>query len=687
MEAGEIASRSLHYSYTKPLVGMLCARCGVAFLTALALLYWRADISAGYLAIHLLFSAIVIGFSSLSVLSIKWNRLSSYLIVADRVVDVFVATWIIYLTGGPGSPLVFLYLVVVIGAAVSLSRNLSLGVSLLGSFLYGTVAVGLVHQYLPPLRLGSVPSEPAGGVILQVGGVLCAMVLVGIATSYLSRAARSERALVEQTQQDLTDLGLRQRELIDGVSDGLITARHDFTVTSVNRVAEELLGQSSSRIIGRRLHEILRAYAPNISLVRPDSSVFAVPVELVIRRTDGREIALSLTGRYLGERHDSPFLYILKDVTALREIERRLAQQEEMARLLSSYEVLQTPTMFPHFVGESESIKKVFSFIEKVAPSDATVLITGESGTGKELVARSIHVLSHQAAGPFVTVNCGAIPENLLESELFGHKKGAFTGAISDHRGFFREAEGGTLFLDEVGELPLAMQAKLLRTLQERLVRPVGGDSDIKIRVRIVAATNRDLRMMVANGTFREDLFYRLEVLHVALPPLRDRKSDIPLLVRRFIEAYRNEGGADKRGDADSPVISPRAMEIIMGHAYPGNIRELENVLERALVLGGDVILPEHLPESMRFKGEGDSLDSTPSATRLCDDALAIMAANTSFPVNLEAALADLEKRYLLGAIRESSGSQKRAATLLGLNQRSLRYRLQKFGITAPEVS
>ena len=241
--------------------------------------------------------------------------------------------------------------------------------------------------------------------------------------------------------------------------------------------------------------------------------------------------------------------------------------------------------------------------------------------------------------------------------------------------------------MDEVGELPLAMQAKLLRTLQERLVRPVGGDSDIKIRVRIVAATNRDLRMMVANGTFREDLFYRLEVLHVALPPLRDRKSDIPLLVRRFIEAYRNEDGADKRGDADSPVISPRAMEIIMGHAYPGNIRELENVLERALVLGGDVILPEHLPESMRFKGEGDSLDSTPSTTRLCNDALAIMAANTSFPVNLEAALADLEKRYLLGAIRESSGSQKRAATLLGLNQRSLRYRLQKFGITAPEVS
>jgi two-component system response regulator PilR (NtrC family) len=267
---------------------------------------------------------------------------------------------------------------------------------------------------------------------------------------------------------------------------------------------------------------------------------------------------------------------------------------------------------------------------------------------------------------PFVPVNCGAIPETLVESELFGYKKGAFTGAVNDSLGLCRRAEGGTLFLDEIGELPLLMQTKLLRLLQEKTVRPVGGDTDIPINVRIVAATNRNLRKEIEKGGFREDLYYRLNVINIVLPSLRERMEDIPLLVSSILRRNARAGQV--------PVVTPGAMQLLMAHAYPGNVRELENIIERAVVLGGDVILAEHLPETLR----GGDQEPPVSPKR---ETTIIVADDIRFPVNLDTVLNELERRYLLMALEQTKGARKKAAELLGINFRSFRYRLQKFRI------
>jgi two-component system response regulator PilR (NtrC family) len=307
-------------------------------------------------------------------------------------------------------------------------------------------------------------------------------------------------------------------------------------------------------------------------------------------------------------------------------------------------------------------MQRVFKLIERTAPSDATVLINGESGTGKELVARALHLGGEKAAGPFVPVNCGAIPENLIESELFGHKKGAFTGADSDNLGLFRKAQGGTIFLDEIGELPLHMQVKLLRALQDKRVRPVGANSDLPIDVRVIAATNRNLRGEVSAGNFREDLFYRLNVINIQMPPLRDRRGDIPLLITSSLKRLAK--------GAKIPVVPPATMQLLLNYSYPGNVRELENILERAVVLGGEVILPEHLPEQIR-----EPQVSATRETRIIVDETLVL------PVNLERILADVERKYIEVALIQSSGVKKKAAELLGINFRSFRYRLEKLSL------
>jgi two-component system response regulator PilR (NtrC family) len=286
------------------------------------------------------------------------------------------------------------------------------------------------------------------------------------------------------------------------------------------------------------------------------------------------------------------------------------------------------------------------------------VLVTGESGTGKELVARAIHYNSDRRDRSFVAINCGAIPENLLESELFGHEKGAFTGAVHQKDGLFEVADGGTLFLDEIAELPPMMQVKLLRVIQEREFRRVGGTRDLKVDVRLVAATNKDLAQAVAVEQFREDLFYRLNVIQIALPPLRDRREDIPLLIRHFLGKLS--------GNPDLPVPDA-VMRRLLDYHWPGNIRELENSMERCVVLG---------------RGEALSEDSLPPQIRACvetsDRAL------TSLPeegLDLDAYLGAIEKDILLKALDRTGGVRKRAAELLGITFRSIRYRLAKFGI------
>jgi len=314
-------------------------------------------------------------------------------------------------------------------------------------------------------------------------------------------------------------------------------------------------------------------------------------------------------------------------------------------------------------VGSSAAMRRVHDMVAQVATTKTNVLVSGESGTGKELVARGIHDLSERREKPFIAVNCGAIPENLLESELFGHVRGAFTGAVSNKPGLVETADGGTLFLDEIGELPQSLQVKLLRLIQEKTLRRVGGNHDQRIDVRIVAATHRDLRAEAEAGRFREDLYYRLNVIQIVLPSLRERMEDIPLLVQHFLEKYRRELGKEVQG------LSGAAMEKILAYPFPGNVRELENLIERAVALArGPLLDADVLPSSVL---ERSAKHRTPAPT----------------PVegaNLDEILASYERGLLSDALQRAGGVKKRAAKLLGISFRSFRYRLEKLGLDDP---
>jgi DNA-binding NtrC family response regulator len=306
-------------------------------------------------------------------------------------------------------------------------------------------------------------------------------------------------------------------------------------------------------------------------------------------------------------------------------------------------------------VGKSPQMLDVYKMVARVAPTLSTVLVVGESGTGKELVARAIHTHSPRASGPFVAVNCTALTESLLESELFGHAKGAFTGAVAMKRGLFEEAQGGTLFLDEIGDVAGKMQAQLLRVLQEGEIRRVGGSEPVKVDVRVVAATNRDLEEEVRAGRFREDLYFRINVVTIRLPPLRDRPTDIELLVNHFLAKY---AARERRADAG---IAPDAMQVLKRYAWPGNVRELENVIERALALAKDaVILPSDLPVEVTGVQQQPSL---PAGGGLVDD---------------RPTLAELERRYIELILKETGGNKKRAAEILGIDRRTLYRTLER---------
>jgi transcriptional regulator with GAF, ATPase, and Fis domain len=312
--------------------------------------------------------------------------------------------------------------------------------------------------------------------------------------------------------------------------------------------------------------------------------------------------------------------------------------------------------LFPGIVGQSRAMRGIFGQILKVAPTDATVMICGESGTGKELVATAVREHSARRERPFVRINCVAIPEGLLESELFGHEKGAFTGAVAQKKGKFELADGGTIFLDEIGDMPPATQAKLLRVLQERVFERVGGTRPIGVDVRFIAATNKDLPEMVKAGAFREDLFYRINVFSLRLPPLRERREDIPALADHFLES----AGKTAR-------VSPQAMQLLLGHSWPGNVRELQNAIERAAVIAEDSIEPAHL--SPEIRGEAGA------------PAISGGTAEGAEGKSLDERLAGIEKGMIIEAITRAGGVQVRAAKLLGINQRSLWHRIKKHGI------
>lgn len=328
---------------------------------------------------------------------------------------------------------------------------------------------------------------------------------------------------------------------------------------------------------------------------------------------------------------------------------KRLSEEVSLLR-----KKVQTTYRLENIIGQSPKMQELFRLIPKVAQSNSNVLIIGESGSGKELVAAALHNLSHRKDRNFVAINCAAFPEGLLESELFGHMRGAFTGALHNKQGLFEIADGGSLFLDEIGEMPINLQAKLLRVLENGSFRRVGGTADIKVDVRVISATNKDVKEEIASGRFREDLFYRLNVVPIQIPPLRERKEDIPLLVEHFLRKISSQ----------PRKVTSEAMRIFMGGQWKGNVRELENVIERiALLSEREEITPAELPNEIL--GYTDDTKEIPELTEA--------------GIDVDAIIGDIEKKYLLKALEKSGGVKKEAAKLLNLSFRSFRHRLSKY--------
>ena len=358
---------------------------------------------------------------------------------------------------------------------------------------------------------------------------------------------------------------------------------------------------------------------------------------------------------------------------SMDEMRLKVRQQLDVLRLKQENVLLKralnTSNEFCNIIGRSEAMLDLFKMVETIAKTNSTVLITGESGTGKDLVARAVHYNSLRRERPFVALNCGGLPETLLESELFGHMRGAFTGADSNKKGLVEVAEHGTIFLDEIGEMNQAMQVKLLRVLQDRRFRRLGGTEEVQADIRVIAATNQDLQKMVAEGRFREDLYYRINVIQVHLPPLRDRREDVPLLAEHFLEKYTKAAGKQVR------AISHEAQELLAEYAWPGNVRELENVIERAVALEQTPLvlpesLPAHVPGGKKAVGKPTATGESPS--RLPD---------ITEGFDLEALGEEFYRHYIALALERSGGVQTKAAEMLGMSFRSFRYYAKKLSV------
>ena len=430
--------------------------------------------------------------------------------------------------------------------------------------------------------------------------------------------------------------------VLDCVADGVFTVDKDFRITYFNQAAEEMLGYHRNEVMGRPCREVFQ------------SSICEQGCGLKRAVDDGRSVmmrAVYITNSG-GQR-----LPVGVSAGALLNDDGEVVGAVETFRDLTQIEMTTADSIrkcLPNIVGQSPAMARVFELVPIVAASDATVLIEGESGTGKELVARAIHQLSARRDKPLVVVNCGSIPDTLLESELFGHKAGSFTDARHDKPGRFELAEGGTIFLDEIGDVSPALQARLLRVLQERVVEPLGGTRPQPVDVRVISATNKNVTQLVADGLFRKDLYYRINVVKISVPPLRDRRDDIPLLVDALIQRA-NEGGREIEG------VAPEVMDILLAHAFPGNVRELQNILEHAAVVcPKGVIRPEHLP------------DELVGSERECSDS----------PDMIEA----LQRSLILAALKRHGGNRRAAAEEMSVHPTTLWRRARRLGIELPEI-
>ena len=429
---------------------------------------------------------------------------------------------------------------------------------------------------------------------------------------------------------------------------------YDVTVAENGRVAVERLEQARFDLL---ISDIKMPDMSGVEVLRAAKRIDPDIVGVMITAFASADTAIEAMRLGAHDYLSKPF-----DVDELKiKVRNALEQRQLRHENVLLKRALGTTHQFGNIVGRSEKMLAVFKLIEQIARTDSTVLVTGESGTGKEWVARAIHFYSLRRERAFVAINCGALPETLLESELFGYMKGAFTGAGTNKKGLIESAEKGTLFLDEIGEMAPLMQVKLLRVLQERKFRRLGGVEEMEAAMRVIAATNQDLTKMIADGKFREDLFYRINVIPIQLPPLRERGEDIPLLADYFLTKYRDQMGKSIHG------ISQESMELLEGYEWPGNIRELENVVERAVALEkSQAILPESLPEHIVKRVSKGS-------------AAAGLLPESGF--NLEEHVEGLERGYITQALQRSGGVQIKAAELLGIPYRSFRYYVKKYNL------
>lgn len=429
--------------------------------------------------------------------------------------------------------------------------------------------------------------------------------------------------------------------ILESIADGVFTVDLDWTIQSFNRAAEEITGISRDEAIGRKCWEVFRASVCESSCVLRETLETGEPIinrSVYIVRSDGRRISISVSTALLRDKDGR--------VVGGAETFRDLSIEEELRRELKGRYT------FEDMISKDHRVQEIFELLPDIAESGATVLIQGESGTGKELLARAVHNLSPRRTRPLVTVNCGALPDTLFESELFGHKAGAFTDAKKDKPGRFALADGGSIFLDEIGDVSLAVQPKLLRVLQDGTYEPLGSTEPEQADVRVIAATNKDLAQMVEAGTFRRDLFYRINVVALELPPLRERIEDVPLLVDHFIERFSLLRGKEITG------ISPDALEVLMRHDYPGNVRELENIIEHAFVMcRSGTIRKRHLPQRL-----------VPEDTEA--------AAPRSFE--------ELEASFLRGALERHGWNRAATARDLGIHKTTLWRKMKRLGIAPP---
>lgn len=432
--------------------------------------------------------------------------------------------------------------------------------------------------------------------------------------------------------------------ILDSITEGVFTVDPQMRIISFNQAAQKITGLTATQTLGRKCHQVLRADICATTCPLQQSMATGEPgleVDLEITAADGAQIPVRIRTAVLRDAGGK----VVGGVETFRDMSE---VHHLLKRLTEGY-------TFCDLKGKSEPMRQLFGVLPEVARSGATVLISGESGTGKELVARAVHDLSHRSEGPFVAVNCAAIPEALLESELFGHVRGAFTGADRQRAGRFAAAQGGTLFLDEIGDLPFSLQVKLLRALDQGEYTPLGTNYPRHADARLVTATNRDLEQEMQQGRFREDLYYRLNVVGLKLPPLRERREDIPLLVDYFLQRLAAERGEPLRR------LIPAAMSRLMDHRWPGNVRELYNALEHALVLAqGGAIEPRHLPEALRRSSQpGRSLS----------------------PAGLD--LHSREREAIGQALTRHQGHRARTAAELGISTTTLWRKMKNYGITS----